>query len=517
MDRRARALGLLVAGLLACATPPPVRTVPYSGDLLAATRAALSFDSLLEHPGGFELIGDRVHATGTTSFRFSFDGRGRSILDLAAPVQRAEGFDGLRSWSQDPSGLVRELGRGEAERIRCEAWLRVGLWLDPWVPRFTSSIDVRQSTPERIAVALARPDTPFRATVWIDAETSLPLEYELRGARSRVRLEAWTRVAGARLPQRFVRVFAGGGEVVDEVRLTTPTSPLTFAPPRPLPRDTRFEPLASPVVEARIGADGRLYARAVLDGARNVTLLVDSGFGASAIDPLVANELAWPALGRAALDGVGGRGASSWRRSGRLELGPLTIEGLEFVELDGLHASQAAGFTVEGVLGADALARAVFDIEPAFGTLRVHDPSRWERPELDWRPVQLDGAAPCIEARIGVVERLWLRLDTGSSDTLSVAPWAVAALNLAPSIVDLESVFLVGPFGSVRGWRGELAEVELAGARFKRLPATFLDPIGDAGLLDNPWIAGNLGLPAFRAARLFLDLGRRRIAVQTAL
>jgi hypothetical protein len=509
---------LLVLTFAACTTPPPVRTVPYSEDVLTTARRAISLDALLEHAGAFELIGDRVHAGTTTPFRFCFDTSGRSLFDLSGPAPRAEGCDGLSSWSQDSSGLVRQLGLGTAERVRCEAWLRTGLWLDPWVPRFTSTLDRRQSTPARTALTLARPDTPFRATVWIDTETGLPLEYEIHGERRRVRLEAFARVAGARLPQRYVHVVQGETTIVEEVELTTPVGATFFGPPRPFARDTTFAAHAPSKVDSKLGGDGRLYLRATLDGARVVTLLFDSGFGASAIDRTLASALGWEDLGSAALDGVGSRVESRWRRSGTLSVGPLTVERLEVVELDTQHASKAAGFQVDGVLGADVLARATFELDPASGELLVHDPSdfngRSDRRELDWRPIALDGTALCIEGRIGDSEPLWFRLDSGSNDTLSVAPWAVAKLELAPTIVDLQSVFLVGPFGHIRGWRGELADVELAGARISRLPATFLDPAsGEAGLLDDRWIAGNLGLAALRSHRVFLDLPRRRIAL----
>ncbi|MEZ6016091.1 MAG: retropepsin-like aspartic protease [Planctomycetota bacterium] len=507
---------VVVLALVACSSPPPVRVEPYVDELLQAARAAIGFDALQSHPGGFELIGDRGDARNTTSFRFSFDVAGRSILDLAGDRPSAEGCDGIRCWSQDPSGLVRELDFGEAERVRCEAWLRTGLWLDPWVPRFTSRIERGASTVGRTAIALARPDTPFRARVWIDTETFLPLEYELSGDARRVRLEDWTRVAGARLPRRFVHVLPEGNEVVEQVTLATPTDYPSFGPPRSHARDTEFAPAAAPDLDAALGLDGRLYVRALLDGARPVTLLVDSGFGASAIEPALADELGWSRVGAAALSGVGGRSASGWRRSNSITLGPMSVTGLEFVELPGTHAAEAAGFAVDGVLGADVLSRAVFELDPELGRLRAFDSSRWERPELDWRAVRFDNATPCVEAQFGTAAPLWLRIDTGSSDSLSVAPWAVTQLKLAPSVTDLESVFLVGPFGSVRGWRGELALVELAGVRFERLAATFLDSTGRGGPLDNPWVAGNVGLPALRSTRLYLDLPRRKLALASS-
>lgn len=513
----ARVLLVLCAGpwaaLAACTSPPPVRTTPYADEALTAARAALGFDQLLSHAGGYELIGERAEALGTSPFRFAFDGTGRAVLDVAGAAPRAEGCDTDRVWSQDQSGLVRELGLGEAERVRCEAWLRTGLWLDPWTPRLAATIEPALSTPERVGVLLARPDSPFRATVWLDAATSLPAEYELEGEGRRVRLEAYARVGGVRLPHRFVHVFAGGAQVVETVALATPTAPPSFGPPRPLPRDTTFSPTAAADVEARLGADGRVYVRATLDAGRDVTMLLDSGFGASAIDPAVANALGWADTGASALDGIGGRAASRWRRSGSLTLGPMTVTGLDLVELDPYHPTAMAGFPVEGVIGSDVLSRAVLELDVARGEVRVHDASRPQRSELAWRKLVLDGTAPCVDARIGLSEPLWLRLDMGSSDTLSVAPWAVRALRLAPSVVELEAVHLVGPFGSRRGWRGELTGVEVAGTKLNRMPATFLDPVAEPGPLDDPWIAGNLGLPALRTMRIVLDLARRRIAL----
>jgi len=498
--------------LAACASPPPVRLEPYEDEVLEGARRAIGYDQLLDHTGGFEFIGERSEALGSSTFRFSFDNAGRSILDVTGAIPRAEGCDGIETWSQDPSGLIRILGLGEAERVRCESWLRTGLWLDPWVPRFTSSIDRRRSLPGRVAVELRRPDTPFRATVWIDEATKLPAEYEIRGTGRRVSLEDYARVSGARFPQRFVHTFAaGGGQVIEQIQVANATSLPSFAAPRPKPRDTTFDTLGSPDLRARRGDDGRLYVDATLDGTHEVTLLLDTGFGASGVRSALAEKLGWPVLGDASLSGVAGRSDSRWRRSGSLDLGPLTVKGLDLIEVDLPLAK--AGFEVHGVLGADVLARAAFELAPSEGLVRVFEPGRLEHKDLPWVPVRFAGTAPCFEARFGKSEPLWVRLDTGSNDTLSVAPWAVEAYNLAPNPAALETVYLVGSFGSRRGWRGELPVVELAGQRLLRAPATFLAPSSSPSPLDDPWIAGNLGLPLVRAAHLYLDLPRQRLAL----
>ena len=510
MDRRTFVLAL---ALTACAAPLPVRTAPFPEEVLSAARTALGFDALLERTGGFEVVGDRSEAGETFPFRFVFDGSGRTLVDLAGSIPYAEGLDGQRTWSQDSSGLVRELGLGAAERVRCEAWLRTGLWLDPWVPRFKSNVDPRRSTDTRTAIALSRPDTPFRATLWIDNSERLPVEYEIEGAGRRVRLERYERIAGMRIPHRVVQVLAGGYEIVDEASLVTPTLRASLTPPRSLPRDTSFDPIADSAVDTRVGADGRLYIRALLDGAEAVTLLVDTGFGCSAIDPAIADRLDWTDAGAVRLRGIGGASGSRQRRANTIGIGPLEVRELAIAELDPLSTSRSAGFQVDGVLGADVLARAVFVLDPARGSVELRDPTQPLQAEWPWQTIEFDGTAPCVRGRIGTSAPLWLRFDTGSNDTLSIAPWAVTQLKLAPSVADLDPAFLVGPFGSIRVWRSELAEVEVAGCRIPRLPATLLDPVDGVSPLDDPFIAGNLGLTALRTMRIVLDLGRRRLAL----
>ena len=504
-------LGLLLA---ACRESPPVRTVPYEDSLLSDVRAAVAFHGLASHRAGYELVGDRQEAGGTSSFRFVFDLAGRSCFDVEGPMPRATGFDGLRTWTQDATGTVRDVALGTRERIRCEAWLRTGLWLDPYQPRFAARIDAGASDSEAVAIELTRPGSPFRATIFVDRRTSLPLRYRLRDSEWIVELSEWRRIGLGRLPFRFDHVREDGGRVVEEVRVGTPTEAPSFDPPRPLAEDATFV-APSGDVPARLGTDGRLYAEVQVGSLRSAWMLVDSGFGATAVSRSLADAQRWPVAGEATLEGVGGRGTSRWRRSGELTFGPLRTEGLFVVELDAPPVEEDVGFPVEGVVGADILARAVLELDARAGTLRLHEPRLSVLPrELEWHELALDGTAPCVQGALGPHADVWLRLDTGSADTLSVAPWAVTEFDLARSTVDLEAVYLVGPFGALRGWRGELDGLTLGRVIRGRTEATFLDPVAnDGGPLDDPWIAANVGLAGTHGLRVWIDVPRSRIAL----
>jgi len=239
-------------------------------------------------------------------------------------------------------------------------------------------------------------------------------------------------------------------------------------------------------------------------------MLLDSGAGASALDATLADALHWPRLCSATLVGAAGRGARDLRRGGEVTLGPLTVSGLPWIEVDGARLSEAIGAPVVGLLGADLLARCVIELDLRAGRARLFDPARWTAPP-GATPVRFDGNVPCVEGSFAPSHRGWFRLDTGSDDTVTFHGPTVQRLGLARGREDLRTVRVRGLEGDALGDLAPLEWLELLGQRFARIPVTLLRY--SRGGLAREDLAGNVGAGLLRGRRVVFALPHGRVVL----
>lgn len=506
-------IGLFAVG---CAAAPPVRVEGEAFDVLERVRAAVGADALFEAREGLTLRGTRlvpgaeqgrpltVALRPSGSFLVAVGGEGGAST---------RGFDGADGWERRPSGIVRRLDLGAREHLLADGFLRTHLWLVPGTPRFDVRVDAERSGPEELVLALERDGGRLGATVRVARDTMLPTGYELArfGRVRRVAFADWDGPGGARFP-RTVREFVDGELLhVDRVDRVVEGTPPTFAAPLSAAEDTLFTAGAPPAVATRMDERGRYFVRAELDGGRPGWFLVDTGFGAHALTRAAAEALGLPVDGSAHLAGAGGAAASSWCSAGELELGPMRVAAPRFALLEEAPAEDTVG-----ILGAPLFERAVVVLDDRSGSVSLFEPRAFRGDGLEWSPVARDGSAACVRGRVrgsrGWSTAQWLRLDTGSDDTLTVARWAVPVLGIEPDRTRLRPASLVGLFGRAEGWRTEVGGLEFAGASAEGADV-FLLRDETEGPLSDPWIAGNLGAGALRGRRMVLDLPRERVSV----
>ncbi|MEL6430876.1 MAG: retropepsin-like aspartic protease [Planctomycetota bacterium] len=496
---------------------------PDAASLVEAVRRAVGAEALFEAREGVTLAGRRLRAGADP------DDEGRPIVLSARPNgdfllasgsgggALTRGFDGQDAWVATGRGVARTLAFGAREVQLLDGWLRAQLWLVPGAQGLDVELERGTEPGAPPTLRVARPDAHLFARVTIDPATKLPLEYaiERHGAVRRVAFEEWTEEGGVLLPARTAEWYDGELTFEDVYLRRTPGSPPTFAPPASRPEDAEFTGGGAPL-PTRQDPGGRYYVRATLNGERPVWLLLDTGFGSSALSARAGAEAGLETIGSARLSGVGGAGRRTFLAAASLRVGPLELADPHFAAIDTAHLSARAGFEVDGILGAPLFERAVVVLDGRAGAVSLFPPGALRAEDVRWSRLLVDGTAPCVAGTVrpGTVSTppLWFRLDTGSDDTLTVARWAVRRHDLAADRTRLRPTQLAGLFGLVDGWRTKVAALEFGGTTRRGVEVTLLT--GEApGPLADPWIAGNLGTRALVGLRVVLDLARGRVAI----
>ena len=531
------ALLLFLALAVSCRTAPPVRVESEAYAILEQVRAAIGIDALFRTRDGVTLVGERSLAAAETTrgpISLAYRPSGTFLLSVGDELgATTRGFDGAQTWSRDTrTGVVAKLELGSRERTLASCWLRTQLWLLPGAERFR--IEVADSTENVLRLALERPGEPFVATVEITRETMRPraFEFERFGRLTRVEFDDWARsdasAAGSIWFPRVMREYSNGTtRWIDRYERLIAGTPTTFSAPTDVPSDIEFGDARAP--ETRRDAGGRYYVKVALVGTdearvdratmqrRELTgwMLVDSGFGSHAITLEAADAAGLDQRGTMRLSGVGGGGQSSWRIAATARFGGVTLTAPRFATVD--LAGLGVDFDVIGVLGGPLFERATVVFDGRADAVRMFAPSRAPSRGLRWEQLARDGSSLCVRGTIDVNGRrrgpMWWRLDTGSDDLLTVSRWAVREFAITPPPNTMSSATIGGLFGEIKVSRAPVAAIEFAGT-VKRMPEITLLRESPPGPLNDPWVAGNLGMGALRSSRMTIDVTRGRIAIE---
>jgi hypothetical protein len=330
---------------------------------------------------------------------------GRFVRRLdAGPASEREGWDGVRAWRADASGMPRVEGNlDQRDAIRAFADALVRLPPGARIVRaadgteqvrvrdLARGIDVVRDPASGLVTAIVRyPGATRDRTIFADQRT----------------------VDGLVVPFAFNDVSVNGVWHADVVGLTTPTrvAARAFAPPT-APRDTTLRGTTSvaldpsfdmPVLQVRI------------NGGPPLRFLLDTG-GQNVITPAAAARCGMQAVGAGTVDGTGPGLAPIQFATARTEqIGTALFRAQPFVVLD-----LGAALPVDGIVGYEVLARVAarldlahhrLDLAPsadAFGAAGVREPF-----VFDEREPQVDGALDGIPGTEAV--------DTGNDNYVEV-------------------------------------------------------------------------------------------------
>jgi len=327
------------------------------------------------------------------------------------------------------------------------------------------------------------------------------------------------------MARRVVHTIAG--DTLEELRPATATfeaaiDPRLFAKPDTRPHDTRFDPHASARVEAMKTVTGHILVRPEVDGNDLGWFVLDSGAGISIITSAAAESAGMSALGRTVAGGAGPRTVTGGFRQGRqFRLGPATIEGMLFLEMDLTMLTEAFGVPVVGAVGYDLLMRSVVLVDMQEPRVEIHDPADFRLEDIDggpgrsgsggWQELILHQNHPHARGRFEGDREGIFRLDTGGGQAAVIfhAP-AVVTLGLLVGR-EAQAIQIAGAGGRVEARKAPIAWFEIGGKRFEPLDAIFTLPGSFA--LEDPYTEGTLGGGVLGAFTLVFDYARERIAM----
>ena len=298
----------------------------------------------------------------------------------------AEGFTGAVFWRSNHNGqTVTRRGR-DAQEALTEDVIEAEAFSEAPV---TSRPDA-QFEGKKAAVLRVQPKTAVPADVFFDRDTGAMLGYTMQPD---VPLERYTLhvVSYAEFApgKRYVASYRYNDSkrlvVVKKFEPNVPVSDAELHPPAPRATWTFGEPRSVPIT---IVAHGGLYSDS---GGRAVHFeasinghpghfLLDSGAGGTLISGRFAKAAGLKHLGRTSYSGVNGRGvAAILARADTIAIGGNTLHNVVVTETGSEEGGGGGG--LDGIIGFDALAGSVFDVDLMKGRLTISDPAAYAREE----------------------------------------------------------------------------------------------------------------------------------------
>lgn len=483
-----------------------------AAEALARVRTAVRYERLRSYTNGVVAEGTARFRGMDSKYRFIFTPDGRFRNEIGGPLGDVTGFDGAAGWEVDWTGMPRPLELEDIEVAQFEAWIYSGRWLAEGGP-FAVSLDETKTNDKHVALRLALKKGMLAATVFIDRASWLPVKVTRQGTGGEevIEFSDYRQVMGFRFPHRLSRAV-GGLKSTFEIRLVagaTAAMRALFKRVTARPADTRWNAAVPARLEVRRVRSGHLLVHPLVNGKDVGWFILDSGAGAMVIDPKIADRLSMPALGEIVAVGVAGTTKARFRQGQTFELGPLTITGTKYLELDLGFLTQAFGVPIGGICGRDLFARAAVEIEISNEAVAVYHPSRYRLEGARWQELFFSSRNPAIRARFEGRDGLF-KLDTGSDDTVSIHAPAVERLNLLSGRETRET--RSGGVGGSRASRaGKLAWFELGGHRFESPEVEFAG--AGTGAFSDIYTTGNIGAGFLKAFRIVFDYGNKRIAL----
>ncbi|GEM_PF-1446804 len=500
--------GVLGIGL-ACVGGPAGGLEISAEQALDHMRASFGWQAFAEREEGWTMRGTSHDQglDGTTSQRLTPGGL--FVSENRSELSSAQGFNGETVWAVDHTGMPSQPALSSRALLLGTEWVGNGVWLDPDEERFSVEVD-NEATDERVlALSVRLPDSAFHCTVLVERESWLPkgITLHLPAGERVIELSEYAAPQGFQVATQ-IRLTGMSGEISTfAIHSITPTPLLgrnPYVPRTARPQDTRFARGVDPeLADVQITRTGHILVRPKIERQDGGWFLLDSGAGMNCIDPGFADTLGLDPFGVVSVVGVGGVERSSFRRGNEYQLGPMTVRGTPWLELDLGMLEPLFGVEIHGVLGHETFSRAGIEIDLNPGRIWVQDPTNWTRPASGTKLV-LDRNMPCVECSFAGDHSGWFRFDTGSDDTVTFHGPTVERYGLTEDRDDLIAVQMAGVGGTQMGQRGPIEWFELCGERFEQVPVTFL-PLA-AGVLNDAATLGNIGGSLVRGYRVSLDI-----------
>lgn len=438
---------------------------------------------------------------GPYTLRFRPDGR--FVQTIEGPLGDTFGDDGDRYWQRDRSGAPRWLDFEDVDETRCLMLLLTGRWLDPRAPVTLSAADG--------AIRFQPKGSKIEETVTLDPSTGLPdtATYTDPSGTVTIKLTDW-RPAGDRMLPFRAELDQGGLTDVFAATQAAPgdASGAAYAPGKWTPTDVAFDPSVPASVECRRAVTGHVLVHPRVNGQDVGWFILDSGADSMVIDQGVADSLGLSKVGELPLVGVGGVVKAPFRPVGEFQLGPETLRGVPFVELDLHGLGDLFRVKLAGIVGYDFFRRSIVAVDLGAPGVSIYDPARFKL-RGKWTPARFSSGNPAVQASFEGHRPAWFRIDTGADGTVSFhEPYVLSEHLLDRRVTRPAQMGGVG--GLVAASRGKIKDFELGGHRFTDIDAIF--SLAKVGAFADPYLAGNIGQDLMTPFTVYFDFGGSRIA-----
>jgi hypothetical protein len=276
-----------------------------------------------------------------------------------------------------------------------------------------------------------------------------------------------------------------------------PAGPI--APGPALPLDTSF---------------GLAFVTVPVNGGAPLTFLIDTGFDVSILDTDTAARLGVAVAPAERVAQPGGEVEMSKVPELAFGFGRLTLRTASAKTLGiGTATTALLGRRIDGIIGHDILAQAVFTLDYPHKTLTVEAADE-HRPPAAGRPIPVEvvGAEPFVEATLvlhgGREVKGRFKVDTGSLDVAGLNKNFATERGVLAAAERTVSLAGVGAGGETEGVLLRVDELGLGGFRFRRpVIGVTLDSKG----FENRADAGTLGGALLSRFAIVLDYAHRRM------
>ena len=510
-----------VAGFGVAAMLPGTSPAAAAGDevgaILAASRAALGVSAL---PGIRTL---RLRGTATV---IGFAGTADSWQDVrtgnfaqflnAGPAGGAQGYDGVRAWNEDASGVVWDDGsaQGRSSALDAAYLNRYALWLPDRGGAAVSSSGRRTANGRAYDVLTVTPRGSLPFEIWFDPATHLPARtVTVLGTTTSVTTFAdYRSVRGLRVAfaqttdtDGNVTTFHGTrADVNDPGAVAALRRPVAHVNDASLPGGTTTIPFEL--------VDNHVALNVTIDGKGPFRFLFDTG-GSNIVDADVAKQIGLAAAGKGAGSGVGAESeAFQFATVDALGVGDATLRKQVFAVAP-VHAGFgiSSGKPVDGLIGFEVLSRFVTTFDYGNNRVVLRTPRAAALPTPSGGrtiPFVFNGQHPMIACTIDGFANQCV-LDTGSRISLSVLSPFLAS---HPSIVPANATAAgANGFGVGGASMGRLGRTTLQIAGFT-VPDIVTDlSTSTKGAFADPFYAGNIGAGTLKRFAVTFDYRRSTV------
>lgn len=473
---------------------------PISQARTAIAPAVVANDVILSGTGTV------MGASGKYSLRLG--PKGSVVITQTSELGQTVGYDGTNVWECDYTGAPRAAELSQADRDLASLAMYSMNWVRPGAPFSLTP------GPDANTIQVQAKGQYIVQTVTLDPSTHLPVKstFPSPAGVAEIDFKDWRKTPRGMLP--FNVAVTEGGQT-DSVQFTTmsrePTAPNAFTIPKWTASDTSFDASVSPELETKRLISGHIVVHPKVDGKDIGWFILDSGAEGMCIDQTAADDLKLTAVGKVPAVGVGGVVAAKVVKADTLELGPMTVKNLAFVELDLAQIGKMLKLPLGGIIGYDVFRRCVLALDVTTPKVTLMSPDRMSLPVDHWEPIKFEGGVIGVNAEFEGNQKGWFRLDTGAAGTVSFHAPYVEKHHLLDNR-KLSSTLEGGVGGMVQSKSGTIDYFALGGHRFEQPVAKF--STAKIGAFQNDWLVGNIGQDFMNPFTIVFDYPKARIAFE---